>query len=51
MRCFQRVGGWTGDRFGARWTLGALFRAVTTLLTGAVTGLATLFALATSPTG
>lgn len=39
------------DRFGVRWTSGAPFRAATTLLTGAVTGLATLFAAATSPTG
>ena len=44
---FQLVGGWIADRFGARWTLAvcALLWAVTTLLTGAVTGLATLFAV------
>ena len=51
MRRFKRLGGWIADRFGVRWTSGPLFRAVTTLLTGAVTGLATLFAAATSPTG
>lgn len=44
---FQLVGGWIADRYGARWTLAvcALLWAVTTLLTGAVTGLATLFAV------
>src|SRR6201996_7315091 len=44
---FQLVGGWIADRFGARWTLAvcAMLWAVTTLLTGAVTGLATLFAV------
>jgi sugar phosphate permease len=44
---FQLVGGWIADRYGARWTLAvcALVWAVTTLLTGAVTGLAPLFAV------
>jgi sugar phosphate permease len=44
---FQLVGGWIADRFGARWTLAvcALVWAVTTLLTGAVIGLVTLFAV------
>ncbi|MBV9827653.1 MAG: MFS transporter [Alphaproteobacteria bacterium] len=44
---FQIVGGWIADRFGSRWTLAicALVWAVTTLLTGAVTGLASLFAV------
>src|SRR5580698_7769815 len=42
---FQIVGGWIADRFGSRWTLAvcALIWAVTTLLTGAVGGLAALF--------
>lgn len=42
---FQLVGGWIADRYGARWTLAicALVWALTTLLTGAVTGLASLF--------
>jgi sugar phosphate permease len=44
---FQLVGGWIADRFGARWTLAvcALVWAVTTLLTGAVVGLMSLFAV------
>jgi MFS family permease len=44
---FQIVGGWIADRYGARWTLAvcALVWAVTTLLTGAVGGLASLFAV------
>ena len=44
---FQIVGGWIADRFGSRWTLAvcALVWAVTTLLTGAVGGLASLFAV------
>jgi sugar phosphate permease len=44
---FQLVGGWIADRFGARWTLAvcAIVWAVTTLLTGAVVGLLTLFAV------
>src|SRR3984957_20347863 len=44
---FQLVGGWIADRYGGRWTLAvcALVWAVTTLLTGAVVGLATLFAV------
>jgi MFS family permease len=44
---FQIVGGWIADRFGSRWTLAvcALLWAATTLLTGAVGGLASLFAV------
>jgi sugar phosphate permease len=44
---FQLVGGWIADRFGSRRTLAvcALAWAVTTMLTGAVGGLATLFAV------
>ena len=44
---FQIVGGWIADRFGSRWTLAicALVWALTTLLTGAVGGLASLFAV------
>jgi len=44
---FQLVGGWIADRFGSRRTLAicALAWAVTTTLTGAVGGLATLFAV------
>src|SRR5580704_3853724 len=43
---FQLVGGWVADRYGSRWTLAvcALAWAVTTMATGAVAGLATLFA-------
>src|SRR5580693_6226142 len=42
---FQLVGGWIADRFGSRRTLGicALAWAVTTMATGAVGGLLTLF--------
>jgi MFS family permease len=42
---FQLVGGWLGDKFGPRATLGvsALVVCVSTALTGAVGGLATLF--------
>ncbi|MBV8888876.1 MAG: MFS transporter [Alphaproteobacteria bacterium] len=44
---FQIVGGWIADRFGARLTLAvcALVWAVTTMLTGAVGGLFSLFAV------
>jgi MFS family permease len=44
---FQLVGGWIADRYGSRRTLAvcALAWAVTTVLTGAVGGLATLFAV------
>jgi sugar phosphate permease len=44
---FQLVGGWVADRFGSRRTLAicALAWAVTTMMTGAVGGLATLFAV------
>jgi MFS family permease len=44
---FQLVGGWIADRFGSRRTLGicALAWAVTTVATGAVGGLLTLFAV------
>jgi MFS family permease len=44
---FQLVGGWIADRYGSRRTLAvcALAWAVTTMLTGAVGGLATLFAV------
>ena len=44
---FQVIGGWFGDRFGARWTLtlcGAVW-AGATMLTGAVGGLASLLAV------
>src|SRR6516164_4651740 len=42
---FQLVGGWFADRFGARRTLTVcgLVWSVTTIATGAVTGLASLF--------
>src|SRR6516165_12836841 len=42
---FQLVGGWFGDRFGARRTLTVcgLVWSITTIVTGAVTGLASLF--------
>jgi MFS family permease len=44
---FQLVGGWIADRFGSRRTLAvcALAWAVTTIATGAVGGLLTLFAV------
>src|SRR5277367_6985680 len=44
---FQLVGGWFGDRFGARRTLTVcgLAWSVTTIVTGAVTGLVSLFAV------
>jgi sugar phosphate permease len=44
---FQLVGGWIADRYGSRRTLAvcALAWALTTMLTGAVGGLATLFAV------
>jgi MFS family permease len=44
---FQLVGGWIADRYGSRRTLAvcALAWAVTTMLTGAVGGLLTLFAV------
>jgi MFS family permease len=44
---FQLVGGWISDRFGSRRTLAvcALAWAVTTMATGAVGGLVTLFAV------
>lgn len=44
---FQLVGGWIADRFGSRLTLAicALVWAVTTMVTGAVGGLLTLFAV------
>ena len=44
---FQLVGGWIADRYGSRWTLAvcALMWALTTLLTGAVVGLVSLFAV------
>ena len=44
---FQLVGGWIADRYGSRRTLAvcALAWAVTTMVTGAVGGLATLFAV------
>jgi len=44
---FQLVGGWFGDRFGARRTLTVcgLVWSITTIVTGAVTGLASLFAV------
>jgi MFS family permease len=42
---FQLIGGWLGDKFGARLTLGvsALVVCASTALTGAVGGLASLF--------
>jgi MFS family permease len=42
---FQLIGGWLGDKFGPRLTLGvsSLVVCVSTALTGAVGGLATLF--------
>src|SRR5271169_1734845 len=41
---FQLIGGWLGDRFGPRWTLGAsgLVVCISTALTGAVGGLTAL---------
>ena len=41
---FQLIGGWLGDRFGPRWTLGVsgLVVCISTALTGAVGGLAAL---------
>src|SRR5271155_3945482 len=44
---FQLVGGWFADRFGARRTLTVcgLAWSITTIVTGAVTGLASLFAV------
>ena len=44
---FQRVGGWFADRFGARRTLTVcgLVWSITTIVTGAVNGLASLFAV------
>jgi len=44
---FQLIGGWIGDRLGARFTLTACCAIVTaaTMLTGATTGFASLFAL------
>ena len=44
---FQVIGGWFGDRFGARWTLTVcgLVWALATMLTGAVEGLASLVAV------
>jgi MFS family permease len=44
---FQLVGGWFADRFGARRTLTVcgLAWSITTIATGAVTGLASLFAV------
>jgi len=44
---FQLVGGWIADRYGSRRTLAvcALVWAVTTMVTGAVGGLLTLFAV------
>ena len=44
---FQLIGGWFADRFGARRTLTVcgLAWSVTTIMTGAVTGLASLFAV------
>jgi MFS family permease len=43
---FQLVGGWFADRFGARRTLTVcgLVWSITTIVTGAVTGLVSLFA-------
>jgi MFS family permease len=44
---FQLIGGWIADRFGARRTLTVcgLAWSITTMATGAVTGLASLFAV------
>lgn len=44
---FQLIGGWFADRFGARRTLTVcgLAWSITTVMTGAVTGLASLFAV------
>ena len=44
---FQVVGGWFGDKFGARWTLAicGFIWAVATMLTGAVGGLTSLLAV------
>ena len=44
---FQLIGGWFADRFGARRTLTAcgLTWSITTIVTGAVTGLVSLFAV------
>jgi len=44
---FQLIGGWFADRFGARRTLTVcgLTWSITTIVTGAVTGLASLFAV------
>src|SRR5271165_105182 len=44
---FQMVGGWFANRFGARRTLSVcgLAWSITTIVTGAVTGLASLFAV------
>jgi MFS family permease len=44
---FQLIGGWLGDRFGPRWTLGVsgLIVCISTVLTGAVGGLASLVAV------
>lgn len=44
---FQLVGGWIADRFGARRTLGVcgLAWSITTMATGAVRGLGSLFAV------
>jgi sugar phosphate permease len=41
---FQLIGGWLGDRFGPRWTLGAsgLVVCISTAMTGAVGGLTAL---------
>ncbi len=41
---FQLIGGWLGDKFGPRWTLGVsgLVVCISTALTGAVGGLAAL---------
>jgi MFS family permease len=43
---FQLFGGWLGDRFGARWVLTScgLLVCLATMLTGAVGGIASLFA-------
>ena len=44
---FQLVGGWMADRFGARRTLAVcgLTWSITTMVTGAVSGLASLFSV------
>jgi sugar phosphate permease len=41
---FQLIGGWLGDKFGPRWTLGAsgLLVCISTALTGAIGGLTAL---------